>query len=832
MVASGCSDDGGAANPDVSTLDSAGVEMSIAPEAGRDIPAPPDIKPPDQAASDKSILDLTADTAIDLASDTAVDKPLTADTAPSADTTVDTLSPDGWFTSAKCVGSQKVVLTSGTATVNGDTTGCTNEFGSSSINCGTSAYMDGPQRYYTVSMKKGNQYALTLTPGFKAHMYVFMESDCGDAMDIDLSCGSSGFQGGVIGPVAKGSSKTLSLTPITSGNFVIAVDSDASSLFGTFSLKITDFSPATNITCAKAKPVALTGSTTTISGNTGVIKDEFPSLTCKGHKLVGPQLYYKLSLKKGHSYLFTHSPDYWSCLYLVPTTACSSASAIGAACSSGGATGGFISSVAQGKSGTLLFKAPSTADYVMAVDGVSAVVGGKFTTTVDHFPPAVNDTCAKAQAITLSSGKATVSGNTIGANNQYGTSIYCGGIPNLKGPQLYYKVALGKGQSIKLSLAPAFTASLYLFGEAACTSATQVNSACASVGISGDIHPSIAAGTTGMLVFTAPAAGNYVIAVDSSAQSVGGKFTLSLETFTPAKNGTCAAAQPVTLTAGAASLTGDTSGIKDEYSTLTCSPVSGALDGPQAYYQVSLAAGALYRFELSPSFKARMVLFPKSACGSVSSIKAACGSGGVTGDTSYACSSGGVDALYFKPGTAGTYILAVDSTDRHQAGTFALKISTVPATTNGTCAKAQVLALSGGKATVTSDTCNASNEYNSLTCGLFGPSSITLNGPQLYYRLTLAASKNYKLSVTMTTRGGVLYVVPQTACGSVSAIQAACSSKGGSGNAVIAPYGATTTISFTPSISGDYIIAMDGPKSPVPGSITCGRFTLTVTQGP
>ena len=443
-----------------------------------------------------------------------------------------------------------------------------------------------------------------------------------------------------------------------------------------------------------------------------------------------------------------------------------------------------------------------------------------------------NGTCATASPITLTGGKATVSGNTLGAANQYGTSVNCSGVQPLKGPQAYYKVALAKGQSIKLRLSPTFNAALYVFGEAACASASQVDAACASAGVSGDALLGIAAGTAETLAFTAPAAGNYVIAVDSLAPAVGGQFSLSLDLFTPSLNGTCATAEAVTLTGGAASLGGDTSGIKDEHSTLTCSPHAGALNGPQVYYQVSLTSGALHRFELMPNFDARMYIFPKSACGSLSSITAACGSSGISGDTSTKCPGGSVDALYFNPGSTGPYILAVDSMDRLEAGTFSMNISTVPPTTNSTCAKAQVLTLTGATATVTSDTCTASDEYSALTCGLFGSSSLTLNGPQLYYRVALTASKNYKLSLTTTTRGGALYVVPQTTCSNAAAIQIACSSKGSTGDAKIAPYAATTTLSFTPSVGGDHLIAVDAPKVPVAGLTTCGQFTLTVTEGP
>lgn len=504
---------------------------------------------------------------------------------------------------------------------------------------------------------------------------------------------------------------------------------------------------------------------------------------------------------------------------------------IAAACSSAGATGDYIAPVHLGKSGTLLFKAPTTGDYVLAVDGSGPVVGGKFTTMVEHIPPLASGTCVKALPITLFSGKATVSGNTLGAANQYGTSVQCGGSQPLKGPQAYYKLALAKGQSIKLRLSPTFNAALYMFGEAACATASQVDTACASAGVSGDARLGIAAGIAETLVFTAPVAGNYVIAVDSLAPAVGGKFTLSLDLFTPSLNGTCATAEAVTLSGGAASLSGDTSGIKDEHSSLTCSPHAGALKGPQVYYQMSLTPGALHRFELLPHFDARMYIFPKSACGSLPSIKAACGSG-VSGGTSAKCPAGAMDALYFTPGSGGPYILAVDSMDRLEAGTFTMQVSKVPATTNSTCAKAQVLTLKGAKATATSDTCGATDEYNSLTCGVFGPSSITLKGPQLYYRVTLKASKNYKLSLTTTTRGAVLYVVPHTACGSATAIQAACSSKGITGDAKIAPYAATTTLSFTPSVGGDYLIAVDAPGAIAAGFIACGQFALTVTEGP
>ena len=61
--------------------------------------------------------DLADDAAKDLAADAPADLASPVEAAPPVDLKGDVLLPDGWFSNARCASSQKVPLTSGTATV-------------------------------------------------------------------------------------------------------------------------------------------------------------------------------------------------------------------------------------------------------------------------------------------------------------------------------------------------------------------------------------------------------------------------------------------------------------------------------------------------------------------------------------------------------------------------------------------------------------------------------------------------------------------------------------------------------------------------------------------
>ena len=98
-----------------------------------------------------------------------------------------------------------------------------------------------------------------------------------------------------------------------------------------------------------------------------------------------------------------------------------------------------------------------------------------------------------------------------------------------------------------------------------------------------------------------------------------GLLTLHPPQLAPAVNGACSAAQSLTFSGGAATASGDTYGVADEFPTLKCG-LASALDGPQAYYRTNLVAKQAYKITLSSTFTAYLVIFAGTSVSAGSEI--------------------------------------------------------------------------------------------------------------------------------------------------------------------------------------------------------------------
>lgn len=427
--------------------------------------------------------------------------------------------------------------------------------------------------------------------------------------------------------------------------------------------------------CAAPQALALSGGKASVSGDTSVAADQFPQLTCGSANgpWPGPQLYFRVTLKAKQTYRVTLTPaaGFDAALYAFgASTACNSA-AVNAACGKH-----HSDRPGSGAAGAeqLLITPAKDGDWVLAVDSHAGSAGGKFTLALAPHTPPVHSACAKASKMTLASGKASASGDTSGAVNEYGGSITCGGFQGLVGPQTYYKVALKAKQAYKLSLTAAFAAHLYLFPVNACGSVSSINKACGSSGSSGRVVGPLGPGTSGWLLFTPTTSGDYVVVVDSTSGTLAGKYTLQVQSFSVASNRTCAKPKKLTLSGGKATVQGDTVGIKNQYN-VSCG-TTHTLSGSQAYYKLALKAGQRYRVALTPAFYGFAYLFRSSDCaGKTKSISAACGSAGKNGDVVGPVAPGKTGELYFTPAKAGDYLVAVDSTGGQAAGIFTLDVS-------------------------------------------------------------------------------------------------------------------------------------------------------------
>ncbi len=425
--------------------------------------------------------------------------------------------------------------------------------------------------------------------------------------------------------------------------------------------------------CAKPKKLTLSGGKASVSDSTVGASDQWPMVACGNANgpWAGNQLYYRVSLdaKKAYRVTLTPAKGYDAALYAFPAkTACKAATV-------NGACAGFNSDVVgAGKVERLTFSPAASGDWVVAVDAHAKAAAGAFSLEVaEHTPPA-HSVCAKAKELKLVSGKGSATGDTAAAVNENGSKVACGGYVYMTGPQLYYKVALKAKQAYKLTLSPSFFGYLYVFPENGCGSVTSINTACGTSG-QGTLAGTVGPGTSGSAVFTPGTSGTYVVAVDSAAAKNAGTFSLSVATFSAAKNGTCAKAKTIQLSSGKVTVSGDTTGLQTEHSSVKCGGPH-ALNGSQVYYKVALTGGKAYRVALTPASHTGYVsIFPGGSCTKDGKkIETACGSKGKTGAAAGPVNPGKTGSLYFTPAKSGDYIVAVDSLGGGQSGPFSLQI--------------------------------------------------------------------------------------------------------------------------------------------------------------
>jgi len=273
----------------------------------------------------------------------------------------------------------------------------------------------------------------------------------------------------------------------------------------------------------------------------------------------------------------------------------------------------------------------------------------------------------------------------------------------------------------------------------------------------------------------------------------------------------CLGAAPLPLVDGKAAVQGTTEGASNEYAGgVRCGEASG-LVGPQRYYRVALVAGTTYRVELTPSFAAALYL--GSACGQAT-LDTDCGSGGATGGLARVA-AGASGALFFTPGVAGEYVLAVDSAAPAEKGTFALTVEGFAAPANAVCTGAQPLALAGGSATLQASTLGAKNEWDTqLHCGL----APALSGPQVYYTVSLTEGLWYRLSLSPSFTAS-LYLASNAAGCKPANLEADCSGLTGTVLGAV-PAGGRASTAFSPPKSGTYLLAVDSNDPDAAGSFT------------
>ena len=771
------------------------VKVDISADGVTDDMTPPDLGP-----------DKGPDMTIAKCLEAGVDAKL--DTGTTTGDTGTTVTPDASTapaTNTKCAHPLKVTLTNNKATVTGDTGKSVDEY--ATVDCkNTNGPWSGPQLYYLVTLPAGKTMNIELSSTWDPSLYAFPAATACGATTINAACSAkTAYNSDIIG---SGSKETITITPATTGDWVVVVDSWDSSEDGVFTLTFGGggtTSALKNDDCKTPEKMTFKGTTATATGDTTKATDKvkLTSTGCTSKATPGGDLFYAVDLIKGKNYRVTATP---SSSFNVAAYVFTDCTKVAATCLAG------ADSQYSGSAEKVLFSPPSSGTYLIGVDSQytagSSLSYGSFSLTVSEVITPKNDTCASATAMTFSGGAASAKGDTTNASDKVNfTSTSSCAKSTAKGGDLFYSASLSTGKSYKVEVIPESSYDTVVYVYTSCSSAAATCLAGAD---------SKSSGGTETFIFTPAVNGTHYFAVDSDSASYSGKFTLKVSEYVKPTNGTCAKAHAIPLPCAA--IQGDTMGSTNEYSTNIKCGGSSAFDGPQVYYQLDLKANQTYKIGINPTFTAYMYIFPKTACGTAATIEAACsGTDGVKGGSFY---SGSVKYMYFTPKKAGAYILAVDSTSDSYNGSFKLYVSEFQTAKNYTCAKAQAMTLVSGKASVKGDTTGVPDEHSTLKCG----TSSTLLGAQVYYKVALSAAKAYTFTLKPSFYS-YLYFFPATACGDATKIGTACGSSGKTGNYTSVSSGSTGTLTFAPATSGDYIIAVDAYSASYFGS-----FSLDVAE--
>ncbi|MBL8920625.1 MAG: hypothetical protein JNJ54_17300, partial [Myxococcaceae bacterium] len=422
--------------------------------------------------------------------------------------------------------------------------------------------------------------------------------------------------------------------------------------------------------------------------------------------------------------------------------------------------------------------------YRLVIDALSTTASGSFTANVVlSMPgPLVGDDCSSAEVLTVTSGAASATGETVGYNQTITTSA-CGST----GPDRFYRFTLSSSSNVTATVTPGSgaLAGVYLLGPttiSGCASAPEL-----------DCGESLSLGGSATATGTALPAGTWYVAVKNRG-SVSSPFSLSLTT-TPAGvvGDSCSSAVPLSFSGGSASANGTLSGAANDRSS------SCASTNADVVYSFTATAGQVLTAMATPgaSWRPILTLTSGSSCSSA------------TENTCIAATSAGSSAsLTTAPLAAGTHYLWVDSVSGvGTPGSFSLSATLSSGSATGeSCSGPIPLTFVSGSASATGTTTTAVDDRTTVCGG---------SGPDRVYSFTVSTTRTLNASLTPNsgfTNPILALTGPNSVC--TSAPEITCS--GGSG--------VTGTRTISRSLSaGTYYLWVDGYSS------SAGSYTLSAT---
>ncbi|MBW2537697.1 MAG: hypothetical protein JRI55_39795, partial [Deltaproteobacteria bacterium] len=496
-----------------------------------------------------------------------------------------------------CTAAAPLTLTGGKAQVSGtiQPTDSDNDVVLQASSCATATTV-GVDRFYTVSLVSGKAYTIALetTAGLEAAVYVF--ASCSDVAGTCVG-------GATTDPTSKPAQVMVIAGNI--GTYTIGVDSTAapgaSGGHGDYTLTVTEM--ANTDTCIGAASLTWSSGKASTTGDTSTATDTV-NLSFSGSTsspTPGPDRFYAVELTAGQAYKVTVTPtgSFVPAVYVLQSCTNPATSCVAGA-DSGSPGGSAVTTLTPKTTGTYFIGVDYSAPPFIPESS------GPFTLTVEKFVPAQNDSCASAEALTWSSGKASATGDTslavddVNLSTPYPGNCMFKGTP---GPDLFYSVAVTGGKAYKVTVTPTtpWPAAVYVF-----ESCTNPAGTC----LAGLEYPPP---TGAAVTFTAPKTGNLLIGVDSAAMpGGGGPFTVTVEEFVPPQNDTCASAQTLTWNAGKATASGDTTmatNAVDLMGTSGACAVKGT-PGKDLFYALPVTAGKAYKVTASAGSSGPMPPWP------------------------------------------------------------------------------------------------------------------------------------------------------------------------------------------------------------------------------
>jgi hypothetical protein len=209
---------------------------------------------------------------------------------------------------ATCANAQLLPLLAGNVSVSSDVGPLLtpNEF--TGVQCGTwTSTQDGPQVYYSVDLKAGQLYFVSLTADSAYKLLAYRFSDTCDPAVIKQDC-NLGKRGDHITSdfVSWGSVRHMAFTPVKTGRQKIAVDSRLGSHYGGFTLDVEELAKPANDSCKTAEVLTLNAGLASVSAVKAGATNTLAA--CGSEQLDAIDLWYKFTPTPGKKHRVTFKP--------------------------------------------------------------------------------------------------------------------------------------------------------------------------------------------------------------------------------------------------------------------------------------------------------------------------------------------------------------------------------------------------------------------------------------------------------------------------------------------------------------------------------------------